>query len=85
MLSYIFIWCEHSPSGDHIAPDWPSDQLQTSNSHVNSNPFGLIIHMVRSTLLQGWARGLTLRVITETGVILLSGDQFFHVDVIEKW
>lgn len=31
------------------------------------------------------SRGLTLRVITETGVILHSGDQFFHVDVIEKW
>ena len=31
------------------------------------------------------SRGLTLRVITETGVILYSGGRFFHVDVIEKW
>ena len=31
------------------------------------------------------SRGLTLRVITETGVILHHGDRFFHVDVIEKW
>lgn len=31
------------------------------------------------------SRGLTLRVITETGVILHYGERFFHVDVIEKW
>lgn len=31
------------------------------------------------------SRGLSLRVITDTGVILHSGGRFFHVDVIEKW
>lgn len=56
--------------------------------HVFSNDHEermIIINGRRMREGQMVSRGLTLRVITETGVILHSGDQFFHVDVIEKW
>ena len=56
--------------------------------HVFSNDPAermIIINGRRMREGQMVSRGLTLRVITETGVILHSGDQFFHVDVIEKW
>ena len=56
--------------------------------HVFSNDPAermIIINGRRMREGQMVSRGLTLRVITKTGVILHSGDQFFHVDVIEKW
>ena len=48
----------HSPPGDHTAPDWPSDQIQTSIFHVNFDPFGLIIHMPLMSHMSSWLNGL---------------------------
>ena len=56
--------------------------------HVFSNDHEermIIINGRRMREGQMISRGLMLRLITETGVILHSGEQFFHVDVIEKW
>ncbi|MGB2272062.1 MAG: general secretion pathway protein GspB [Pseudomonadales bacterium] len=56
----------------HVFSDIPKERM-------------IIINGRRMREGQVVSRGLTLRVITETGVILHYGDRFFHVDVIEKW
>jgi len=83
------------PPNSQIKELWqlPADYQSTIpelefSFHVFSNDHEermIIINGRRMREGQMVSRGLTLRVITETGVILHSGDQFFHVDVIEKW
>ena len=83
------------PPNSQIKELWqlPADYQSTIPTlefsfHVFSNDPAermIIINGRRMREGQMVSRGLTLRVITETGVILHSGDQFFHVDVIEKW
>lgn len=83
------------PPNSQIKELWqlPADYQSTIpelefSFHVFSNDPAermIIINGRRMREGQMVSRGLTLRVITETGVILHSGDQFFHVDVIEKW
>lgn len=83
------------PPNSQIKELWqlPADYQSTIpelefSFHVFSNDHEermIIINGRRMREGQMVSRGLTLRVITETGVILHSGEQFFHVDVIEKW
>jgi general secretion pathway protein B len=90
-----FLADDELPPNSQIKELWqlPADYQSTIpeldfSFHVFSNDHEermIIINGRRMREGQMVSRGLTLRVITETGVILHSGDQFFHVDVIEKW